>query len=209
MSFALVLVIMFAHGSSAVAQTAADMPSKSGPVFEAQATDLGTDDAVGCAAGARPLRVSCLRIAAGTLAANAPSQAQSVPGVLTLRDAIQRALEYNLTIVGLGHAVTQERGVQRVAKSLLLPSVTGEISGIEQRMNLAAVGVDINIPAVGFRLSNIVGPFGVFDWRARFSQSIVNLPAIRNHRATAEAVRASELTLDDAHDLIALTVGRV
>jgi outer membrane protein TolC len=209
MSFALVLVIMFAHGSSAVAQTAADMPSKSGPVIEAQATDLGTGDAVGCAAGARPLRVSCLRISVGTLAADAASQSQSTPGVLTLRDAIQRALEHNLTIVGLGHAVTEERGLQRVAKSQLLPTLTVEFSGDEERINLAARGVKIEIPALGFSLPNSVGPFGVLDLRARLSQSIFDLQAIRNHRATAESVRASEFTLDDARDLVVLTVGRV
>jgi outer membrane protein TolC len=209
MSFALVLVMTLAHGGSAVAQTAADAPSNSGHVFAPQSTDLGTADAVGCAAGDRPLGVSCLRISARTFAADPSSQSQPVAGVLTLRDAIQRALENNLTIVGLGHAVTQERGVQRVALSQLLPNLTGEVSGIQQVINLAAMGVEIIIPEVGFRLSNVVGPFGVLDWRARLSQSIINIPAIRNHSATAEAVRASELTLNDARDLIALTVGRV
>jgi outer membrane protein TolC len=209
MSFALILVVMLAHAGSVLAQSTADMPPQSEHVSDAQPTGLGTDDELGCVGGARALRVSCLRVSIGTLAADAASQSQATPGVLTLRDAIQRALKYNLTITGLGHAVTEGRGVQRVAKSQLLPNLTGEFSGIEQRINLAALGVKIEIPEVGFTLPNLVGPFGVLDLRARLSQSIFDLQAIRNHKATGEAVRASEFTLDDARDLVVLTVGRV
>ncbi|PWT80870.1 MAG: hypothetical protein C5B57_11550, partial [Blastocatellia bacterium] len=208
MSFALVLVVMLAPASSALAQSAADMPPQSEHGFDAQSTDLGTGDELGCAGGARALRASCLRISVGTLVADAASQSQSTPRVLTLRDAIQRALEYNLTIVGLRHAVTEERGLQRVAKSQLLPSLTGEFSGTDQRINLAALGVNIEIPGL-FSQPILVGPFGVLDLRARLSQSIFDLQAIRNHRARGEAVRASELSLDDARDLVVLTVGRV
>src|SRR5262245_18913915 len=209
MSFALVLVVMLAPASSALAQSAADMPPQSEHVFDAQSTDFGTGDELGCVGGARALRASCLRISVGTLVADAASQSQSTPGVLTLREAIRRALQHNLTIAGLGHAITEERGLERVAKSQLLPNLTGEFSGIEQRINLAALGVKIEITELGFTLPSLVGPFGVLDLRARLSQSIFDLQAIRNHRARGEAVRASELSLDDARDLVVLTVGRV
>src|SRR5258707_633526 len=45
-------------------------------------------------------------------------------GNLSLRDAIDRGLEYNLTVVGLMNAVGQARGRQTIARSLLLPNVT-------------------------------------------------------------------------------------
>jgi outer membrane protein TolC len=209
MSFALILVVMLAHAGRALAQSTADMPPQSEDVFDAQSTDLGKGDELGCVGGARALRASCLRVSVGTLVADAASQSQSTPRVLTLRDAIRRALEYNLTIAGLGYAVTEERGLQRVAKSQLLPNLTGEFSGTEQRINLAALGVNIVIPEANFSQPILVGPFGVLDLRARLSQSIFDLQAIRNHRARGEAVRASELTLDDTRDLVVLTVGRV
>jgi outer membrane protein TolC len=207
MSFALVLAVTLAHASSALAQSSAETPRPSEHVLDGQPAGLGTDNELGCAGGARALRVSCLRVSISTLAA-AP-QSQATPAVLTLRDAIQRALAYNLTVQGLSQAVTEERGAQRVAKSQLLPNLTGEFTGTEQRINLAALGVQIEIPALGFSQPILVGPFGVLDLRARLSQSLFDLQAIRNHKATGEAVRASEFSLDDARDLVVTTVGRV
>jgi len=136
--------------------------------------------------------------------AGGPPDAQAVPAVLALEDAIARSLEHNLTILGLTYAVGEQRGQQRIARSRLLPDLTGEFSGLEQRLNLSAMGIEIPLP--GF--DNTVGPFGVLDWRARLSQTVYSASNLRNHRATGEAVRASELSLDDARDLITLTVGR-
>jgi outer membrane protein TolC len=155
--------------------------------------------------GGRIARWPCLRpVTHGTAA----SAVQAVPAVLTLREAIHRAVEHNLTILGLTHAVSQERGQQRVARSRLLPNITGEFSALEQRLNLAAVGVQIEIPIPGVEVARVVGPFNVLDWRARLSQSLVNVTALQSHRASGEAVRASELSLRDARDLITLAVGR-
>ena len=136
--------------------------------------------------------------------AGEPRGTQTVASVLTLEDAIERALAHNLTILGLTYAVDEQRGQQRIAKSRRLPDLTGEFGALEQRLNLSAMGIESPLP--GFE--NAVGPFGVLDWRARLSQTVYKASDLRNHEATGEAVRASELSLADARDLITLTVAR-
>jgi outer membrane protein TolC len=123
---------------------------------------------------------------------------------LTLRDAIQRGLTHNLAVTGLTQAAEQARGRQAIAHSALMPNVTGDFSAAGQQVNLGALGVGINIPGVLF--DDLVR-FGVIDLRARLSQTVLNLSTMNTYRAAGEAVRASELTVEDSRDLIVLSVG--
>jgi outer membrane protein TolC len=148
----------------------------------------------------------CDDAAVDSLAPDASTQ--QVSGVLTLKDAIQRAVTHNLTILGLTQVVNEARGQQQVARSRLLPQVTGEFSALGQRLNLAALGLQFDIPVPGFEIERVVGPFSVLDIRARLSQTLVDIQAKQNHRAVEHVVRASEFSVDDAQDLIALAAGR-
>ena len=69
------------------------------------------------------------------------------------------------------------------------------------------MGVRFSSPIPGFVFPTIVGPFNNIDLRARVSQTVVDLTAWNNYRAAAEAVRANELTVEDARDLLVLAVG--
>ncbi len=135
---------------------------------------------------------------------SATGQAVSGAG-LTLDEAITRGLDYNLATMGLASAVGLARAQHKIARSALLPDISGEVSATEQRLNLAAMGVKIEVP--GVTTSEIAGPFGVLDLRARLTHPLVNIGSRRSYRAAQEAVRASELSLDDARDLIVLSVG--
>ena len=77
-------------------------------------------------------------------------------GKLSLRDAIRRGLEYNLGVVGLAQAVRQAHGQTRVARSVLLPNLTGDLAETVQQTSLAAEGLKLKIP--GFNLPSILGP---------------------------------------------------
>src|SRR5579862_4671564 len=46
-------------------------------------------------------------------------------GKLSLREAIQRGLDYNLAAIGMATAVRQAHGQERVARSVLLPNLNG------------------------------------------------------------------------------------
>jgi outer membrane protein TolC len=128
-------------------------------------------------------------------------------GKLSLREAVQRGIEYNLGSVGLAQAVRQARGQAKVARSSLLPNLNGNLSETVQQTDLKAFGLRLSSPIPGFSLPTIVGPFNYFDLRASLSQTLVDLTARNNYRSATEVLRANELSVQDARDLVVLAVG--
>lgn len=123
-------------------------------------------------------------------------------GKLSLHDAVQRALEYNLGGVGTLHAVDQARGESRVARSALLPNLTGHLNETVEQTNLEAFGLRFQLPIRGFSIPMVVGPFNYFDLRASLSQSVLDLTAWNNERSAKENLRSAQLSARDARDLV-------
>ena len=71
-------------------------------------------------------------------------------GKLSLREALARGLAYNLGAVGLSQTVRQAEGQSRVARSMLLPNLSGDVAETFETENLAALGIRINVPIPGF-----------------------------------------------------------
>jgi outer membrane protein TolC len=128
-------------------------------------------------------------------------------GRLSLREAVDRALEFNLGAVGLTEAVRHSRGQTRIARSALLPNINANLSETVQQTNLRALGLRFQTPIPGFSVPSIVGPFNFFDVRASLSQTVFDMTARNNYRAAKELERADELSVADARDLIVLAVG--
>ena len=128
-------------------------------------------------------------------------------GKLSLHEAVERALEFNLGAVGLTSAVRQARGQAKVARSALLPNLNANLSETIQQTDLQAVGLRFNFPIAGFSPPTVVGPFNFFDVRATLSQTVVDLTARNNYLAAKDISRANELSAADARDLVALAVG--
>jgi hypothetical protein len=59
-------------------------------------------------------------------------------GRLSLREAVERAVEFNLGAVGLTEAVKQARGQEKIARSYLLPNLSASLSETVQQINLHA-----------------------------------------------------------------------
>jgi outer membrane protein TolC len=130
-------------------------------------------------------------------------------GKLSLREAVERGLQYNLGAIGLSNEVRQSRGQARVVRSYLLPTVNGALSESVEQRNLAAQGLRFSTPS-GIALPIIppvVGPFNYFDLRATLTQAIVDFTAKNNYRAAKESLRASEFSARDARDLVVFAVG--
>ena len=128
-------------------------------------------------------------------------------GRLSLREAVDRALEFNLGAVGLTDAVRQARGYSKIARSVLLPNLNANFSETVQQTNLQALGLRLNVPVAGFAVPTIVGPFSFFDLRASLTQTVLDLTARNNYLASKDIARANELSVADARDLIVLGVG--
>jgi outer membrane protein TolC len=132
---------------------------------------------------------------------------QPFSGKLSLQEAVQRGLAYNLGAVGLTQAVNQAHGQARVVRAALLPNLTGNLQETVQQTDLQALGLRIGSPVPGFSIPTIVGPFNFFDLRARLSQTVVDMTAWNNHKTANETLRANQLSARDSRDLVVLAVG--
>ncbi len=120
---------------------------------------------------------------------------------LSLDDAIQRGLKYNLGLV-LSNQNTQSANGSRLQElQALLPTVNASLKESVQQVNLAAQG--LRIP--GF--PTIIGPFGYTDLRASLNWSMVNVASLQNYLAAKHNFQSAKLSAQDARDMVTLTVG--
>jgi len=129
-----------------------------------------------------------------------PADAPNGPLSLTLQDAIQRGLKYNLGLLLGDQSTRLARAEELRARAALLPALNGRIANTVEQVNLASFGFQISVP--GFPIPSVVGPFNVFDARGFLSQSIFNLAAIRNRHAAAESTKAAQFSVQDARDVV-------
>jgi outer membrane protein TolC len=115
---------------------------------------------------------------------------------LSLDDAIQRGLKANLAILERDTAGRSASGERIRLLSALLPTLRGEISENLQQNNIATFGFRFG----GF--PQIIGPFGYTDVRAIASMNLYDRVARRNLAAAEQNVRAVQLSVQDARDLV-------
>jgi len=123
---------------------------------------------------------------------------------LTLSDAIDRGLKYNL---GLIESDVRERTAHAERlKELndLLPNVTASISQTAEQVNLRALGFNFSVP--GAAIPVVVGPFGIQDARGTVTQTIFDWHSIQKVRASNESVKSSEASYKSSRDIVVLVV---
>ncbi|HUI84121.1 MAG TPA: TolC family protein [Candidatus Binatia bacterium] len=130
-------------------------------------------------------------------------QGKAAAGVidLSIEDALDRGLKYNLGLYLSDRATDQTRAARLRALSELLPVVNGGFSGEETRINLKAFG--LTFP--GFPSS--VGPFSLTELQATGSWDPLNLHYISGVHAATQNVKAAEFSYRDARDTVVLAVG--
>ncbi len=123
--------------------------------------------------------------------------AQTTPYRLTLRDAIQKGLQANLSVLVANTRVEESEGTRtRRLSAALLPRVRSQSYANFQNRNLNAFGITVpGLPAV-------VGPFSNYDFRVSADQNIFDLQSYRGYKASQDALEASKLDYQDARDLI-------
>jgi outer membrane protein TolC len=141
----------------------------------------------------------------GAYQGSVPSaQTAGPPFELSLADAIHKGLQYNLGTVGYQNSIRQARGQRWVELANLLPQISADTFVTDQQVDLAAFGFSFSIP--GFSIPSVVGPFHYFDLRAHATQSVLNMTDRRNFRASEQTLHATELSAQDARDLVVLAV---
>jgi len=86
--------------------------------------------------------------------------------------------------------------------SELLPNVIASVSQTAEQVNLRALGLKLPLP--GFPV--VVGPFGVEDARAYWSQKLFDWNAVEKLRASQKSLRASDYSYKNSRDLVILVV---
>jgi outer membrane protein TolC len=120
---------------------------------------------------------------------------------LSVEDALDRGLKYNLGLYFSERATEQSRAAHLRALSELLPVANGSVTELDQKINLKAFG--FTFP--GFPSS--VGPFGLFELQAAGHWNPLDLHFISGVRAASQNVKASQFSYRDARDTVVLAVG--
>jgi outer membrane protein TolC len=191
------------QASSASAPTAATLPT-SGRGNEGGSVGVAEQPVAGTTTSVNTLNPT-VQISGPYSGSALSTKAMPFSGKLSLREALQRALAYNLGSIGMAQTLRQNSGQIAVARSELLPNINSNFTETGEQVDLATFGLSFSVP--GFRIPAVVGPFNYFALQGTVSQAVVNLTALRNYRSAKATARASQYSLQDARDLVALAVG--
>ncbi len=127
-------------------------------------------------------------------------QATTTPIGISLRDAIQRGLKYNMGVLTNADIVNTSAAERRRTLSTLLPQISAGITQNSLQEDLVAFG--FSFP--GF--PTIIGPFGYENARAYFQQTVYDRSSLRNLRSASESLKAAKLTAQDARNIVVQAV---
>ncbi len=143
----------------------------------------------------------------GDLQGSVPVAVPAGPLSLTLGAAIQRGLATNLGPISANNSVNLARSARIQALSALLPNIAVNASETVTQIDLAAYGFQFKVPAsANFSIPTVVGPFAYSQAQATLNQSVLDLVARRNWKASRESERASALSAKDAREMVVLAV---
>ncbi|HKB09456.1 MAG TPA: TolC family protein [Vicinamibacterales bacterium] len=124
---------------------------------------------------------------------------------LSLPDAFDRALRYNLGAIEARERTRAAHAARLRSLNALLTNVSGRVSAAVNQINLRAVGVSLSIP--GVTVPEVAGPFTVTDARVSVSQEVFNWSDIQNLKSSSELERAAEYSYRSDRDLVVYTAG--
>ena len=131
-----------------------------------------------------------------------------VPGEikLTLQEAIQRGLEFNLGLVESQQSDAAVQAERARAFSALLPQITARAEQSYEQISLSSIGIKVPAQA-GFHLPPTTGGFGYSEGRIGVQYSAFDPALIANYKARRLAEAASALSTRDSQDVVVYAVG--
>ncbi len=120
---------------------------------------------------------------------------------LTLLDAIDRGLKYNLGIILSNQGNESARAARIRALSELLPHINARVGESVQQVNLAAYGIPL-----GPGTPSIVGPFAIFDARGLLTENL-SFRSLYEKRAADQNLNAAKFSYQNTRDLVVLVTG--
>jgi len=145
------------------------------------------------------LRIAAFLFVAGLAASVTAAAQQPAPYRLTLQDAIQKALQANLSVLVADTKVEEAEGTRmRRLSAALLPRVNAQTYANYQNHDLQAQGLSFS----GLPIPKMVGPLSNYDFRVYAQQNVVDLASYRGFKASERALDAGKMDYRDARDLI-------
>jgi len=136
-----------------------------------------------------------------------PSENTGARIELTLKNAIERGLRFNLGLIESSQASASTRAERLRVLSVLLPQLSADGSQVYENISFKEIG--LKLPAIpGFPgLPSTSGGFGYQDARLSLTQSIYNPQLLNEYRSRRDAERASALNVKDSRDVVLFAVG--
>ena len=145
------------------------------------------------------LHIAIFDCLAVLLACVSAAAQQAAPYRLTLQDAIQKALQANLSVLVANTRVEEAEGTRiRRLSAALLPRVNAQVYANYQNHDLQAEGLSFT----GLPIPKVVGPLSNYDFRIYAQQNIVDLQSYRGFKASERALDAGKIDYRDTRDLI-------
>jgi outer membrane protein TolC len=130
-------------------------------------------------------------------------QAKGTSLALSLKDAFDLALKYNLGVIESDQNIRAARALRLRNLSALLPNLNATVSGTVEQVNLQALGLrQGTIP--GLSIPTIVGPFSIADARGYLNQEILNWSDLKNWKSASQSEVASKYSNKNDRDLVIL-----
>ena len=124
---------------------------------------------------------------------------------LTLQDAIQRGLKFNLGLLESDTASETAKAARMQALSALLPQVSGTFAENDEQLNLKTVGLSVP-PNPYLNIRPIAGPFSYTAAQANVSAKVLDWNARRNLKSARANEEASRLSVQASRDLVVQAV---
>ena len=124
---------------------------------------------------------------------------------IDFKDAIDRGLRNNLGLLLATDQTESARGERWKQLAELLPNISVRGQEAVQTQSLTALGLKASV--FHAPVPRVIGPFNYFDLRANASQSLFNFKSLEKERAASESLKAAQLNLKDARELVVLAVG--
>jgi outer membrane protein TolC len=136
-----------------------------------------------------------------------PQRATGATIRLSMQDAIERGLRYNLGLIESNQASADVRAGRLRALSTLLPQVS--VDGRQAFESISFKEIGIKLPPIpGFPgLPSTTGGFGYQDARVSLTQSLYSTELRQQYQAQKSAEKASAFSVKDSRDVVVFAVG--
>jgi outer membrane protein TolC len=125
---------------------------------------------------------------------------------LTLADAVNRGLNYNLGLIESQQADAGVKAERARAFAALLPQITARAQQSFQQVSTAELGIKLP-PQTGIHLPSTLGGFGYSEGRVELKYAVFDATLRAQYRERKAAEAASALSAKDSRDVVVYAVG--